>query len=77
MAGKQNHGERWDADAMIKNAKALRAERVVKELEKNKPKPSLSDGWGKWDRGTEDQLLFRRAGFWRFPIYCRSRQSSR
>ena len=57
MAGKQNHEERWDADAMIKNAKAL--QRVVKELEKNKPKPSLSDGWGKWDRGTEDQLLFR------------------
>ena len=56
MAGKQNHGERWDADAMIRNAKAL--QRVVKELEKNKPKPSPSDGWGKWDRGTEDQLLF-------------------
>ncbi len=37
MAGKQNHGERWDADAMIRNAKAL--QRVVKELEKNKPKP--------------------------------------
>jgi len=57
MAGKQNHGERWDADAMIRNAKAL--QRVVEELEKNKPKPSLSDGWGKWNRGTEDQLLFR------------------
>ena len=57
MSGEQNPGERWDADAMIKNAKAL--QRVVKELEKNKPKPSLSDGWGKWDRGTEDQLLFR------------------
>ncbi len=56
MAGKQNYGERWDADSMIKNAKAL--QRVVKELEKNKPKPSPSDGWGKWDRGTEDQLLF-------------------
>ena len=56
MAGKQNHGEHWDADAMIRNAKAL--QRVVKELEKNKPKPSPSDGWGKWDRGTEDQLLF-------------------
>ena len=56
MAGKQNHGERWDADAMIRNAKAL--QRVVKELEKNKPKPSPSDGWGKWDRGTENQLLF-------------------
>ena len=56
MAGKQNHGERWNADSMIKNAKAL--QRVVKELEKNKSKPSPSDGWGKWDRGTEDQLLF-------------------
>ena len=57
MSGKQNHGESWDADSMIKNAKAL--QRVVKELEKNKPKPSPSDGWGKWDRGTEDELLFR------------------
>ncbi len=56
MAGKQNHGEIWDADSMIENAKALH--RVVKKLEKNKPKPSPSDGWGKWDRGTEDQLLF-------------------
>ena len=45
MAGKQNHGERWDTDSMIRNAKAL--QRVVKELEKNKPKPSPSDGWGK------------------------------
>ena len=51
----QNHGESWNANSMIKNAKAL--QRVVKELEKNKPKPS--DGWGKWDRGTEDALLFR------------------
>ena len=56
MAGKQNHGKSWDADSMIRNAKAL--QRVVKELEKNKSKPSPSDGWGKWDRGTEDQLLF-------------------
>ena len=54
MSGKQNHGKSWDADSMIRNAKAL--QRVVKELEKNKPTPS--DGWGKWDRGTEDQLLF-------------------
>ena len=51
----QNHGESWNANSMIKNAKSL--QRVVKELEKNKPKPS--DGWGKWDRGTEDTLLFR------------------
>ena len=57
MAGKQNHGELGDADAMIRNAKAL--QRVVEELEKNKPKPSLSDGWSRWNRGTEDQLLFR------------------
>ena len=57
MAGKQNPGKRWNADSMIKNAKAL--QRVVKELEKNKPKPSPSDGWGKWDRGTENELLFR------------------
>ena len=56
MSGKQNHGKSWDADSMIRNAKAL--QRVVKELEKNKPKPSPSDEWGKWDRGTEDQLLF-------------------
>ena len=56
MSGKQNHGKSWDADSMIRNAKAL--QRVVKELEKNKPKPTPSDGWGKWDRGTEDQLLF-------------------
>ena len=54
MPGKQNHGKVWDADSMIENAKAL--QRVVKELEKSKPSPS--DGWGKWDRGTEDQLLF-------------------
>ena len=57
MSGKQNPGKSWNADAMIRNAKAL--QRVVKELEKNKPKPSLSDGWDKWNRGTEDQLLFR------------------
>ena len=55
MAGKQNHGINWNADSMIKNAKAL--QRVVKELEKNRPKPS--DMWGKWNRGTEDELLFR------------------
>ena len=48
----QNHGKSWDADSMIRNAKAL--QRVVKELEKNKPEPS--DEWGKWDRGTEDEL---------------------
>ena len=58
MSGEQNHGKSWDADSMImiRNAKAL--QRVVKELEKNKPKPSPSDGWGKWNRDTEDQLLF-------------------
>ena len=56
MSGKQNPGEIWDADTMIRNAKAL--QRVVKELEKNKPKPSLSNGWGKWNRGTQDRLLF-------------------
>ena len=56
MSGEQNHKKIWNADSMIENAKAL--QRVVKELEKNKPKPSPSDGWGKWDRGTEDQLLF-------------------
>ena len=56
MAGKQNHREIWETDSMImiRNAKAL--QRVVKELEKNKSKPS--NEWGKWDRGTEDQLLF-------------------
>ena len=53
----QNHGKSWAADVMIRNAKAL--QRVVKELEKNRPKPSPSDGWSKWDRGTEDQLLFK------------------
>ncbi len=56
MSGEQNPGESWDADSMIRNAKAL--QRVVKELEKNKSKPFPSDGWGKWDRGTQDQLLF-------------------
>ena len=56
MAGKQNHGERWDADAMIRNAKAL--QRVVKELEKNKSKPFPSDERGNRDRGTQDRLLF-------------------
>lgn len=56
MSGEQNPGEIWETDSviMIRNAKAL--QRVVKELEKNKSKPS--DGWGKWDRGTEDQSLF-------------------
>ena len=54
MSGKQNPGKSWDADTMIRNAKAL--QRVVKELGKNRPKPS--DGWGKWGRGTEDLLLF-------------------
>ena len=54
MSGEQNHGKSWDADTMIRNAKAL--QRVVKELEKNKSEPS--DRWGEWDRGTEDQLLF-------------------
>ena len=74
MAGKQNHGKSWNADAMIKNAKAL--QRVVKELKKNKPKPSLSDGWA---NGIEVQRTnySSEASFWRFPIYCRSRQSSR
>ena len=42
---------------MIKNAKAL--QRVVKELEKNRPKSFPLNEWGKWNRGTEDQLLFR------------------
>ena len=41
MAGKQNHGINWNADTMIENAKAL--QRVVKELEKNRPVPSLQD----------------------------------
>ena len=56
MAGEQNPGEIWETDSMmmIRNAKAL--QRVVKELEKNKSDPS--DEWGKWDRGTEDRLLF-------------------
>lgn len=57
MPSEQNHKKSWNADSMIRNAKAL--QRVVKELEKNKSEPSPSDGWGKWDRGTEDQLLFR------------------
>ena len=52
----QNHRENWNADSMIKNAKAL--QRVVKELEKNRPKSFPLDGWGKWNRGTEDRLLF-------------------
>ncbi len=42
----QNHRVNWNADSMIKNAKALQC--VVKELEKNRPKPSL-----------QDDLLFR------------------
>lgn len=41
MAGKQNHGDRWDASSMIRNAKAL--QRVVKELEKNRYKPFSQD----------------------------------
>ena len=41
MAGKQNHRINWNADSMIENAKAL--QRVVKELEKNRPVPSLQD----------------------------------
>ena len=32
----QNHGKSWNADLMIRNAKAL--QRVVKELEKNRSK---------------------------------------
>ncbi len=45
----QNHRISWDADSMIRNAKAL--QRVVKELEKNRPKPS--DWRGKWTRGVD------------------------
>ncbi len=50
----QNHRISWNADLMIRHAKAL--QRVVKELEKNRPKPS--DGWSKWNRDTEAKLLF-------------------
>ena len=56
MPGKQNHGKIWNADSMIENAKALQS--VVKELEKDKSKPSLSDRWDNRNRGTQDQLLF-------------------
>lgn len=45
MSGEQNHGESWDADVMIENAKSL--QRVVKELEKNI-----------FESCPQDQLLF-------------------
>ena len=56
MSGEQNPGEIWDADSMIRNAKAL--QRVVKELEKNRPKSSPLDRWNNQERGTQDRLLF-------------------
>lgn len=51
----QNHGKSWNADLMIRNAKAL--QRVVKELEKNRSKLFPLDEWSKWNRDTEARLL--------------------
>ena len=51
----QNHKVNWNADVMIEHAKAL--QHVVKELEKNRPKPS--DVWGKSNKGTEGRLLLK------------------
>ena len=56
MSGKQNHEESWDPDVMIRNAKSL--QRVVEELENNKPESSPLDRWNNRDRGTQDRLLF-------------------
>ena len=69
MSGEQNHGKSWDADSMIRNAKAL--QRVVKELGGESPNLSRRTGGA---NGIEVQRTNYSswAGFWRFPIYCRS-----
>lgn len=58
MSGEQNPGEIWETDSMImiRNAKSL--QRVVKELENNKPESSPLDRWDNRDIGTQDRLLF-------------------